>query len=229
MSTLRENYLASLAGDYDAMSKLLRRQAEIVDKLIDGVNPEDMKDEIKENECNIDAIELRFRTEIVNDIIEFAPKAGDLRRIFAILNMITDMERTGDLLDNISRFLPNIINDGEIKNAFISDIKKMYVSAVNMLHDVLESYKNADGELARRVIAADDEVDQMNMNIYLRILALRHIEHDSIPTMLAVSRVSAAIERIGDSATNIAESVVYFTDGLDVKHASKLGETEKQA
>ena len=227
MSNLRENYLASLAGDFETMCELLHRQTEIVREIINGKKTEDFQREILENENKIDAIELRFRTEIVDDIIEFAPKAGDLRRIFAILNMITDMERAGDLLHNITKFMPNITREREIAESFVPNISAMFESAAAMMHDVLESYRNADGALARRVIAADDSVDEMNMKIYLRILALRHIEHDCIPNMLAVSRVSAAIERIGDSATNIAESVVYFTDGLDVKHAAKLENSDK--
>jgi phosphate transport system protein len=87
-----------------------------------------------------------------------------------------------------------------------------------MLRRVLDALVERDADAARRVCAADDEVDQMHRQVYERVKLLCRQQPEHATTLIHLLSVSRYLERIADLATNIAEDVIYMSNGEIVRH-----------
>jgi phosphate transport system protein len=85
----------------------------------------------------------------------------------------------------------------------------------------LDAFVNADAALAEKVIAGDRDIDALNMHVIADVLSGGAESAQEVGRALAISSVSRYLERVGDHATNIAEMVIYFVRGRDVRHHSK--------
>jgi len=145
------------------------------------------------------------------------PVAIDLRFIVAVLKINNDLERIGDIAVNIARRAV-YLNSQEPMDIPV-DLAGLAGKA--MLRQSLDSLVNMDASLARSVCTADDEVDEMDRQIQKQIKGrIRAVpERVDYPTQLL--RVSRHLERIADHATNIAEDVIYMTDGEILRHRAE--------
>ena len=103
MDTIRETYLARLTQEFNTMSNLVLRQAQILKLQLVGDTTQALVDEMQQNEISIDGMEVKLRDDIVNSIVLYAPRAGDLRRIISYYDTVVDLERIADTIDSISR------------------------------------------------------------------------------------------------------------------------------
>lgn len=150
----------------------------------------------------------------------YQPEASELRFVVGILRMVTDIERIGDLavniaesvhkIDNISMFIPNL--------DATSEISFMAKTTTSMVQDSINSFISSDHELATEVIKKDDTIDQINRDIFREILLLMTEEPKKISSLIQYLLVSKNLERIGDHATNIAESAIFILEGKNIKH-----------
>jgi phosphate transport system protein len=166
----------------------------------------------------------RLEVEIDEDCIRMLalrqPEAGDLRFITTAMKIVTDLERMGDLAVDISERALEL-NDEPILKPYI-DIPRMAVAARRMLKDALDAFVNRDSELARKVTAADDYVDDLNHQIFRELLTFMMEDPHAISRAIRISYVSKYLERVADHATNIAEMVVYLVEGKIIRHTGKL-------
>jgi len=165
-----------------------------------------------ENDKEIDEIEIIIEKKCINIIALQQPLAKDLREIAAILKIITDLERIGDLAVNIARMSLKYSKEEFIKP--LIDLPKMERLVRNMIRDSLNSFVKRDPELARKIAIMDDQVDDYYEKIYtelLEILANRHeVKREKIVELLFIGRY---LERMADHVTNICERVVFMTEG----------------
>jgi phosphate transport system protein len=165
-----------------------------------------------EMDKKIDELEIVIEKKCINLIALQQPLAKDLREIAAILKIITDLERIGDLAVNIARMSLKYSKEEFIKP--LIDLPKMESLIRQMIRESLDSFVNRDPELARKVAIMDDQVDEYYEKIYtelLEILATRHeIKREKIVELLFVGRY---LERMADHVTNICERVVFMTEG----------------
>ena len=165
--------------------------------------------EVMENDNRIDQQERDIESLCLKILLHQQPVAGDMRRVSASLKMITDMERIGDQASDIADIVIHL--DEKLPEDFMH-ICKMGVAAMKMVTDSVNAYVDQDLELARKVIAADDEVDKLFYKIRGEILD--SIRKDlSGEEILDFFMVTKYYERIADHATNIAEWVVYSITG----------------
>ncbi len=220
MTTIREEYLNNLTEDFKAMSDILLTQFDLVSRQMKGENAEKLIQQIKINEHAIDLYEVRFREEITNDIVRQSPRASDLRRMIALLNIIIDVERVGDLLNGISKRLVDLGKQVDIFDHFKNDTIQLFEMVQKMVENATFAFLSENGYIAKSIIKSDDDVDAFYYEVHSRLFSGKglNVSAENLSAYLSISRILYLLERIGDSATNIAEDIIYLTDGINMKH-----------
>ena len=144
------------------------------------------------------------------------PMAIDLRFILSIIRINADLERVGDQAVNIAVRVREMV-------AFDTydlpvDIPRLASLASAMVRQALEAFIQADAEMAEAVLKMDDHVDEMNDNAFTALTSLIKERPGLTPQALSALIISRNLERVGDHATNIAEDVIFWVRGSDVRH-----------
>lgn len=176
----------------------------------------DLAQEVIEGDHKLDATEVELEEECLKILALHQPVAIDLRYIVSTLKINNDLERIGDLAVNIARASQFLAQHDRIEVPF--DFRAMARKAENMVSDALDSLVEMDAELAREVRAADPEVDNMHASMYDIVGNVARHQPDSVPMLIRMLTASHHLERIADHATNIAEDVIYMTEGRIVRH-----------
>jgi phosphate transport system protein len=152
------------------------------------------------------------------------PMAIDLRFILAVIKINSDVERVGDAAKSISDRVR--IMDTMASGELPVDIPRMASLASNMVRRSLQAFIEADAEMARAVLSMDDAVDGMNRAAHSALASLMAAESHRAPQALTALMVCRSLERVADHATNIAEDVIFWVQGADVRHQGSLGTQE---
>jgi phosphate transport system protein len=145
------------------------------------------------------------------------PMAVDLRFILSVIRINADIERVADQAVNIAA---RVTEMGAHANQDIPvDIPKLASLAQAMVRKSLQSFIEADAEMARTVLTMDDEVDAMNNAAFKSLTETIMARPDLAPQALNVLIIARNLERVGDHATNIAEDVIFWVQGSDVRHS----------
>ncbi len=146
------------------------------------------------------------------------PMAIDLRFILAVIRINADLERVGDQAVNIA---VRVREMGAFANIDLPvDIPKLASLASAMVRKALQAFIEADAELADSVLLLDDQVDEMNDAAFYSLSTLIKEKPELTPQSLNALIISRNLERVGDHATNIAEDVIFWVRGADVRHHS---------
>ena len=146
------------------------------------------------------------------------PMAVDLRFILAVIKINADLERVGDQAVNIAQRVMNMI---ELPASELPvDIPAMAGRVRAMVRDALRSFIEGDPELARRVLEADDEIDRMNHEAFASLSRYMQAQPGGAVQALDALSVARNLERVADHATNIAEDVIFWVRGADVRHGA---------
>ena len=135
--------------------------------------------------------------------------------------MTAYLERVGDLLLNISDFFRPLNSKGFAYQTLHQLIEEQLVHVNEMIKNAIFAFTCEDEELARQIIAQDDAVDANHREITQsipRLFAGQTMTEQDMSDAQAISNMSYNIERIGDNATNIAETAIYLMDGKNAKH-----------
>lgn len=139
------------------------------------------------------------------------PMAGDLRTIAAILEITTELERTGDYAKGISKISQLIGTEPLIKP--LVDIPKMANKACDMLARALQAFAERDAEAAHAIPLEDDEVDALYNQVYRDLLAIMIADHSKIDQATHLLWAAHNLERAADRVTNICERVIFTVQG----------------
>ena len=165
---------------------------------------------VKENGSAIDQLERDIESRCMKLLLHQQPVARDLRQISAALKMITDMERIGDQAEDIAEIALHL-NGHSIEDADL--IKEMAKETIAMVTNSVEAFVQKDVELAYKVIAQDDIVDDYFSKVKCGIISMIAENSANGEFALDLLMISKYFERIGDHATNIAEWVIYSVTG----------------
>ena len=144
------------------------------------------------------------------------PMAIDLRFILAVLKINADLERVGDQAVNIAQRVLDLISEPEIQLPV--DIPRMADSVSTMVQRALESFLDGKAEVAEAVLQMDNIVDRMKDEAFVVLVQKMNDDPSCIRRALNVLIITRALERIADQATNIAEDVIFWVRGADVRH-----------
>ena len=172
-----------------------------------------------ENDVKLDEMEVGIEENCLKILALHQPVASDLRFIIAILKMNSDLERVGDLAVNVAEHAAFLATQPPVDLSF--DFGAMAYEAQRMLEKSLDSLVNVSGEGACEVLAGDDEIDAMNRQMYLIVQEATRAHPDQTESLIHLLSASQHLERIADHATNIAENVIYLTEGMIVRHRSE--------
>jgi phosphate transport system protein len=144
------------------------------------------------------------------------PMAVDLRFILAVIRINADLERVGDQAVNIANRCKDLsaLSTQELP----VDIPKLAQLSTAMIRKALQSFIEADTEMAESVLLLDDQVDELNRDAFKTLGALIQQHPERTPEALNALVISRNLERVGDHATNIAEDVIFWVSGADVRH-----------
>ncbi|SFU32338.1 phosphate signaling complex protein PhoU [Alicyclobacillus macrosporangiidus] len=139
------------------------------------------------------------------------PVAGDLRKIVAGMRIAGDLERMGDLAVDVAKTAVRLQGQPLIKP--LIDIPRMAELCDQMVSDALHAYVQGNVALARKLAEQDDEIDHIYRKVVEDLFALSADEPDAVSQAMSLAFVGRYLERIGDHATNIGESVIYIVSG----------------
>lgn len=175
-----------------------------------------------DRDTEIDDREVRIEEECLKILALHQPVARDLRFVVAVLKINNDLERIGDIVANIA-------DRGLRLTAFpVTDLqdKLMQMGRVTreMLKESLDALITLEVRKAVAVIARDDEVDRMNVEVIQGVIARATPANTGAMTesLILTHSIARDLERIGDHATNIAEDVAYLVDGTIIRHKCSL-------
>ena len=187
----------------DSVKSLVERNSELARKVI-------------EKDRQINALDVEIDEECIRLIALRQPKARDLRFITTAMKITTDLERMGDLAENIAERAIELNEEPQLKPYI--DIPRMAEIAQEMVRESLDAFVMGCSSLPYEVIKRDDEVDNLNAQVFNELLFYMIQDPNTVTRAIKINYVSKYLERIADHATNIAEMVIYMCEGKIIRH-----------
>ena len=170
----------------------------------------------------VDALQLVIEEKAILTIARRQPMAIDLREIVASLRVANDLERIGDLAKNIAKRIHAI--EQEHPRRIMTGLARMGRLALAQLKEVLDAYAQRDEAKALAVWRGDEEIDALYNSIFRELLTYMMEDPRNIGFCIHLMFCAKNIERIGDHATNIAETVFYMIEGQQLQRPRPRGE-----
>jgi phosphate transport system protein len=177
-------------------------------------------DLVSRSELSINRLERDIDQAALDLLAMEQPMAIDLRFILSVIKINADLERVGDAAKAIAERVRQIEKMAPVDLPV--DIPRMSTLAADMVRRSLQSFIDGDAELARAVMTMDDSVDAMNKAAYKALTKVMEEESQIAPQALNALMISRTLERVADHATNIAEDVIFWVEGDDVRHTKSI-------
>jgi len=173
----------------------------------------------------IDVLEREIEARAVRVIALRQPMASDLREAISAIKISSDLERIGDLSKNIAKRAMVIQGDFDTPVRLIQGIARMGRLAQVQLKSVLDACSNRDAQLAVEVWKGDEEIDEMYNSVFRELLTYMMEDPRTIGVCTHLLFIAKNVERIGDHATNVAETVYYVVTGETMSDNRPKGDT----
>ena len=176
--------------------------------------------QVREDDLEIDRLDLEIDESVIKVLALQAPVASDLREVIAIKTMATDLERVGDLARNIAKSAERMADRTPVEAP--PKLEALADEAQRLLRHALDAFGSGDAVAARRVVEADDQVDEHEDRFVREALEEIRTHPETSAQEVDWILVAKNLERVADHATNIAEDVVLAKEAENLKHAAKL-------
>jgi phosphate transport system protein len=177
-----------------------------------AINVRDADKRINQMEVDIDEACTRI-------IAQRQPAASDLRFVISVMKVVTDLERIGDESAKIARQAIKLCEEGEAPRGYL-EIRHIGDRVRRMTHESLTAFARLDIDAALLVAQEDSNVDKEYKSAMQELVGYMMEDPASIKRVMNIIWSLRALERMGDHARNIAESVIYIVKGKDVRHIS---------
>jgi len=171
---------------------------------------------VVQQDREVDQMEIDIDEACHSVLSRKQPAAGDLRFLVAVMKINSDLERIGDSAVNIAHSVEALLVQPPL--AIRVDLPLLSQKVQDMVRDSLNAFVRKDARLASIVLASDDEVDALYRQIFRELLTAMIEDPTTVTRALHLLLVARNFERIADHATNVAEDVIYFVEGRDVRH-----------
>jgi phosphate transport system protein len=177
-------------------------------------------DLVSRSEIAINRLERDIDQAALDLLAMEQPMAIDLRFILSVIKINADLERVGDAAKAIS---DRVRHMEQMPVAELPvDIPRMASLAADTVRKSLQAFIEGDPVMARNVLTLDDAVDAMNKTAYKSLTKVMAEESHIAPQALNALMICRNLERVADHATNIAEDVIFWVEGADVRHHKSL-------
>lgn len=217
LRTLRDRLLLMGGMVEDMVTKAMRALATRDSALARSTMKMDRR--INRLECEIDELSMRI-------LAMRQPVASDLRFVTTALKIVTDLERIGDLAANICERVAEL--NTQPPGPTNLDLGELADQATLVVHEALEALVHRDVERAIELLGRDELIDAQYTRIFERLLALMAQDSTAIYRATRIQSIAKYLERIGDHATNIAETVVFLVKGKDIRHRHRWDEQDAE-
>ena len=194
----------------NAVQALVRRNAELGHQIV-------------QDDVHIDELEQHATAQVVRLLALRQPMASDLREIVAALKIASDLERIGDYAANIGKRIVALSQTPPFK--LPAALPRMGWLAQQNIRDVLAAYAERNPEKALRAWQADEELDETYSSLFRELLTHMMEDPRNIGFCTHLLFIGKNIERIGDHATNIAETVYFMVMGEPIGTARPKGDS----
>jgi phosphate transport system protein len=175
---------------------------------------------IIERDHEVNRLDIEIDELCIKLLALHQPAGRDLRFITTGLKITTDLERIGDMAVNVCERALELNREAQLKPYI--DIPRMARIAQRMIRESLDAFVREDTELALKVCKNDEEVDQLNSQIFREVVTFMIEDPHTINRAIKISSISKYLERIADHATNIAEMVIFMVKGKSIRHLKEL-------
>jgi phosphate transport system protein len=186
------------------------------------VRDADLAAEVIANDIRVDEIEREIDDLAVKVLATRQPMAVDLRAILSAIRIASDLERVADYAVNVSKRALALNQLAPIRP--IAAVPRMGAVAVEMLKEVLDAYVNGDVDKAVRVWNRDEEIDEMYSSLFRELLTYMMEDARNSTAATHLLFIAKNIERIGDHATNVAETVYFLVKGEPLREMRPKGD-----
>lgn len=169
-----------------------------------------------QNETRINQLEILVDDIAISLLALQQPMAIDLRFITMAIKINNNLERMGDIAVNIAERAISLLSQTQMMPRI--DIPYMASLSQEMIRKSLDAFVRKDIELARNVLMSDDAVDDLRDSIYGAIVKFMEEDSRRIHAGIDYLFIARGLERLADHATNIAEDVLFYVQGVDVRH-----------
>ncbi len=174
-----------------------------------------------DTEARVNALDVEIDRDLSSVIARRQPTARDLRLLMAISKTTANLERVGDEAEKIARMVLSIVDkSGSVRALPATELRVAADLASGQLRKALDAFARLDTASAVAILKEDDLLDQEFDGFVRKLITYMMEDPRTISPSLDLLFIAKAIERIGDHAKNIAESIIYVVKGADVRHTS---------
>ncbi|WP_372773906.1 phosphate signaling complex protein PhoU [Mangrovibacterium sp.] len=223
MTIKKDEAIQSILDDFEKLANIVLEQLDYMEHFItsgDLFVSDEVLTFIYKNEEQIDKMEVKLSDKIVKTIVLQKPVASDLRKIMSCYRILINLERIGDRVINVTKFIHKI-KAQDLYEGFHEVFTNTTMLSVNMVRKALLAFSNDDKELAIWTIKNDDIMDEINAKLLKKLVKKVNLEDTTknlLTSAITLKEMMSNIERIGDYATNIAEAAIYSIEGRDIRH-----------
>ncbi len=192
---------------HDALEALVRRDTALAEQVI-------------ARDKEVDRLDTELDAKAVEMIVRHQPMGSDLRTLIGVIEMVTDLERIGDEAKNIAERVVALNQETPLKPYI--DLPAMAAKVEGMVAEALDCLVRRDAEGALAVIREDDAVDALQDQVQRELLTYMLDDRGAITRGLHLTFLAAHLERIGDHATNLAETTYFLVKGENIRHTDGL-------
>jgi len=175
---------------------------------------------IVERDHEVNRLDVEIDELCIRLLALHQPAGKDLRFITTGLKITTDLERIGDMSVNTCERALELNQEPQLKPYI--DIPRMARIAQRMTRESLDAFVREDTDLALKVCKDDEEIDQLNSQIFREVIAFMIEDPHTVSRAIKISSISKYLERMADHATNIAEMVIFMVKGKSIRHMKEL-------
>lgn len=213
-------------GELEEVRDGLLRMAGVVEQMIvDSVRSALTQDRelartTIERDTTVNRLEIESDEHCLVILARRQPMGGDLRFVTLALKMVTDLERIGDLAVNVAERAIDLADHPQQPWPW-DKIESLARVIRAMIRDAIQAFVDKDPVKAQEVIDRDEQADELYWSIFRSALEVMRKRPDSVHDGVHFQSIAKFLERMGDHSTNLAEQVIFFIKGKDIRHASK--------
>ncbi|MDX1999550.1 MAG: phosphate signaling complex protein PhoU [Thermoanaerobaculia bacterium] len=208
--------------DIDRIRQDLLRMGGLVEEMITNSmralveRSSDVAIDVIKGDAAIDSLQKQIDEECQTVLALYQPTASDMRFLVSAMKIDTDLERMGDSAVNIAQSVL-VLNQEPPLKPYV-DLPRMTTLVNGMVRDALDCFVKRDSHTAIEVCKRDDEVDALYHQLFRELLTYMMEDPRAVTRALHLLLIARNLERVADHATNIAEDVVYYVEGRDIRH-----------
>ncbi len=217
MQNIAEHIVTGFDEELNLLTTHMARMGGMVEAMVtDSINAIKKRDSVLaqsviDRDHEVNALQVQIDEDAMRIFALRNPMATDLRRVIGAIKVATDLERIGDLAEGIARRALTV-NNGEAL-ALTKGVHRMGKLVRTQLKSVLDALLTDDTIKAKQVWLGDSDVDEMYDSLFRELLTFMMEDPRTISSSASLLFAAKNLERIGDHATNIAETVYFITEG----------------